>query len=276
MTKSVRERLRADAPLASISTSASPGVKGKQQAREQVTALAPVLAGLQEQLFANGQTGSSQRVLLVLQAMDAGGKDGAVKHVVGLVNPAGTHIASFAAPTARELAHDFLWRIKQQLPAPGKLGVFNRSHYEDVLIAKVHQLVPDKQLEARYGRINTWEAALVDQGVVLVKVFLHLSYDEQKARLLARLDDPTKHWKVGSADVAERARWDDYQAAYADVLARCNPDSAPWYVIPADHKWYRDWALTNLLVETLTDLNLTWPEPDGVDIAVQRKQLLTT
>ena len=130
--------------------------------------------------------------------------------------------------------------------------------------------------DARYGRINTWEAALVDQGVVLVKVFLHLSYEEQKARLLARLDDPTKHWKVGSADVAERARWDDYQAAYADVLGRCNPDSAPWYVIPADHKWYRDWALTNLLVETLTDLHLTWPEPDGVDIAVQRKQLLTT
>ena len=276
MTRSVRARLRAGAPLAGISPSSSPGVKREKQALEQTAALATTLADLQEQLFANGKTGSTQRLLLVLQSMDAGGKDGAVKHVVGQMNPAGLSIVSFGAPTKAELKHDFLWRIQQQVPAPGLVGVFNRSHYEDVLIVKVHQLVAADELESRYDRINAWEAELGEQGVALVKVFLHLSYDEQKARLLARLDDTTKHWKVGPADVTERARWHDYQAAYAAALERCNPDSAPWYVVPADHKWYRDWAITQLLVETLTDLHLTWPEPEGLDLAAIRSQLLAT
>ena len=276
MTASVRDLLRVTGPLAGLSTDATPGVDGKKRAREQAEALAPTLATLQEQLFACGKTGSPTRVLLVLQSMDAGGKDGAVKHVVGQVNPAGTTITSFGKPTKDELAHDFLWRIDQHVPVAGQIGVFNRSHYEDVLIVKVHDLVPAEELASRYDRINAWEAALGKQGVVLVKVLLHLSYDEQRARLLERLDDPTKHWKVNAGDIVERARWSDYQAAYAAVLERCNPDSAPWYAIPADHKWYRDWALTSLLVEILQDLHLAWPEPEGLDVAAQRAALEAT
>ena len=250
-----------------------PGVKDKAAAGEQVLAMAPELADLQERLFATGKLGDRRRVLLVLQSMDAGGKDGTVKHVVGLVNPAGVTIRSFGAPTKEELAHDFLWRMDRALPAPGQLGVFNRSQYEDVLIARVHDLVPRSVWSRRYGRINTWEKRLAASGCTVVKVFLHISPGEQRERLLDRLDDPSKHWKVGPADIPERHRWDDYQAAYLAALERCSTDVAPWYVVPADRKWYRNWAVTRLLLLTLRELDLQWPEPSGLDLDAMRREL---
>ena len=266
---SVRELLRWDGTLPDPRD--NPGVKGKAQARKDLTTIAPQLADLQERLFANGKVGGRRSVLLVLQGMDASGKDGTVKHVVGAVNPAGCRITSFGKPTPEELSHDFLWRITNALPGPGQLGVFNRSHYEDVLVVRVHDLVPRSVWSRRYARINAWEKRVSAKGTQIVKVFLHLSKDEQRERLLARLDDPTKHWKVGTADIPERERWDDYQAAYLAALTRCS--SVPWYVVPADRKWYRDWAVSNLLLETLTDLHLEWPTPDGVDLRAMRKQL---
>ena len=271
MTTSVRNRLRWNGVLPDPRD--TPGVKGKAKARKEIADLGPQLADLQERLFANGHVGGQQRLLLLLQGMDASGKDGTVKHVVGQVNPAGCRITSFGAPTKAELAHDFLWRIGNALPAAGQLGVFNRSHYEDVLIVRVHDLVPRAVWSRRYARINTWEKRLVADGTTLVKVFLHLSKEEQERRLLERLDDPTKHWKVGSADLPERERWDDYQEAYLAALTRCSTDVAPWYVVPADRKWYRDWAISQLLLETLTDLDLSWPVRDDLDLQAMRDQL---
>ncbi|MGB8651872.1 MAG: PPK2 family polyphosphate kinase [Mycobacteriales bacterium] len=250
------------------------GDKGKAKARRQVAEMAPELAQLQEQLFANGKLGGRQSLLLVLQGRDASGKDGTVKHVVGQVNPAGVRITSFGKPTKEELAHDFLWRITQALPRPGELGVFNRSHYEDVLVVRVHDLVPRAVWSRRYARINAWEKRLVAAGTPVVKVLLHLSPDEQKQRLLARLQDPTKHWKVGTADLPERRLWPAYDEAYRAVLERTSTDVAPWYVVPADRKWYRDWAVSSLLLESLRDLHLTWPTPEGMDLAAMEQQLL--
>lgn len=248
----------------------------KRRAADEIAELAPELSELQERLWAHGRTGDSRRLLIVLQGMDTSGKGGAVKHVVGLVDPAGIRIASFGAPTAEERAHDFLWRIDKALPPAGAFGVFDRSHYEDVLIVRVHDLVPEAEWETRYDRINAWEAGLVEQGFVLLKVMLHMSPDEQKERLLARLDDPTKHWKVNPADVVERRSWPAYEQAYEVVLERCSPPSAPWYVLPADRKWYRNWALTHLVLGTLRDLHLDWPTPDGVDLDQVRRDLLAT
>ena len=253
----------------------TPGFSGgKAKARKAVAELAPEMAELQEKLFANGKLGGRARVLLVLQGMDASGKDGTVKHVVGQVNPGGVRITSFGKPTKEELAHDFLWRITNALPAAGQIGVFNRSQYEDVLIVRVHDLVPRSVWSRRYARINAWEKRLAAAGTTIVKVFLHLSPEEQKERLLARLEDPTKHWKVGTADIPERHLWDAYQEAYAAALERCSTDVAPWYVVPADRKWYRDWAVGTLLHQALTDLDLPWPVPEGVDLAAMKKELL--
>ena len=270
----VRAPLRWDGVLPD--PSASPGVKGKSEARRQVAAVAEELAALQEKLFANGKLGAPERVLLLLQGMDASGKDGTVKHVVGLVNPGGCRITGFGKPTKDELAHDFLWRITNALPGPGQLGVFNRSQYEDVLVVRVNELVPRAVWSRRYARINAWEKKLAASGTTLIKVFLHLSADEQKERLLARIDDPTKHWKVGAHDNEVRARWDDYQAAYLDVLNRCSTDVAPWYVVPADRKWYRDWAVTQLLLDSVRGLAQGWPTPPDVDLALLKKQLRAT
>jgi PPK2 family polyphosphate:nucleotide phosphotransferase len=268
--KRVAERLRVPAEgfsLADVDPRSTPGAKGgKRKAAAQVAAAADELADLQERLWARGRTGSRQRVLLVLQGMDTSGKGGAVKHVVGLVNPAGVRITGFGAPTEEERAHDFLWRIEKALPPPGALGVFDRSHYEDVLVVRVHDLVPRAEWEQRYERINAWEAQLAEDGVVLLKVMLHISPDEQRERLLARLDDPTKHWKVNPGDVVERRSWAAYQEAYQAVLERCSPPQAPWYVVPADRKWYRNWALTGLLLHTLRGLDLQWPEPAELDL----------
>lgn len=268
----VRELLTFDGTLPDARV--TPGVKGKDKARKELAALAPELADLQERLFANGQLGDKRKVLLVLQGMDASGKDGTVKHVVGQVNPAGCRITSFAEPTKEELSHDFLWRITNALPDPGQIGVFNRSHYEEVLIVRVHDLVPRTVWGRRYARINAFEKRVAASGGSLVKVFLHISPEEQKQRLLERVEDPAKHWKVGTADIPERHRWDEYQAAYLDALTRCSSDIAPWYVVPADRKWYRNWAISNLMVETLRSLDLGWPVPAGINLKGMKKELL--
>jgi PPK2 family polyphosphate:nucleotide phosphotransferase len=224
-------------------------------------------------LYAEGKAGGTRRVVLLLQGTDTSGKDGAVKHVVGLVNPAGVKITSFGKPSKAELRHDFLWRVTNALPAAGYLGVFNRSQYEDVLIVRVHDLVPKTEWEKRYDLINAWEAEQVAAGVTFVKVFLHISREEQRQRLLARLADIRKHWKVNPADIDERAKWEDYREAYAALLQRCSTEAAPWYVVPADRKWYRNWAVGHLLLETLEELNPRWPERPELDIAGMQKAL---
>jgi PPK2 family polyphosphate:nucleotide phosphotransferase len=260
--------------LSALDTRATPGFDGDKAAgRASLAALSPRLSDLQERLHAEGVSGGSRRLLLILQGMDTSGKGGVIRHVVGQVDPQGCAITSFKAPTREELAHDFLWRIRRRLPGPGKLGVFDRSHYEDVLIVRVHNLVPRTTWMRRYAAINRFEARLADDDVRVVKVFLHISKEEQRQRLLARLDDPTKLWKFNPHDVDERASWADYQEAYAAALERCNGDLAPWYRVPADRKWYRDWAVANLLVEHLEDMKLTWPKPD-FDSEEQRARLL--
>jgi PPK2 family polyphosphate:nucleotide phosphotransferase len=211
-------------------------------------------------------------VLLVLQAMDCGGKDGTVKKVAGAMNPQGLHIVSFGKPTEEERAHDFLWRIRNALPVPGYVGVFNRSHYEDVLIVRVHDLVPRAVWFARYEQINQFERELVEDGTTIVKVMLHISYEEQRQRLLARLDDPTKHWKYNRSDVDEREYWPAYQEAYAEALTRCSTAYAPWHVVPADRKWYRDWAVATLLREALADLDLRYPTGD-FDVETEKQRI---
>jgi PPK2 family polyphosphate:nucleotide phosphotransferase len=260
--------------LSALDTRATPGFDGDKAAgKAELDALGPRLSDLQERLHAEGVSGGRRSLLLVLQGMDTSGKGGVVRHVIGQVDPQGCEIASFKAPTREELAHDFLWRIRRRLPGPGRLGVFDRSHYEDVLVVRVHGLVPRSTWSRRYAAINRFEARLVTDQIRVVKVFLHTSKEEQRQRLLARLDDPTKHWKFNPRDVDERAFWGDYQEAYAAALERCNSDAAPWYRVPADRKWYRNWAVASLLVEQLEDMKLTWPKADfGVE--EQRARLL--
>jgi PPK2 family polyphosphate:nucleotide phosphotransferase len=191
------------------------------------------------------------------------------------MNPLGLSIVAFGPPTEEELAHDFLWRIQRAVPEPGYVGVFNRSHYEDVLVARVRSLVPKRVWQARYEKINEFEASLIDDGVTLIKVMLHISYDEQHQRLMDRLDDPTKHWKFNPGDVDERAHWAEYQTAYAEALRRCGTDHAPWYVVPADRKWYRNWAVANLVLAALQGLDLAYPSVP-FDIDEQRARLAET
>jgi PPK2 family polyphosphate:nucleotide phosphotransferase len=260
--------------LSALDTRATPGFDGDKAAgKAELAALGPRLSDLQERLHAEGVTGGRRSLLLILQGMDTSGKGGVIRHVIGQVDPQGCAIASFKAPTKEELAHDFLWRIRKRLPVPGKLGVLDRSHYEDVLVVRVHGLVPRSTWSRRYPAINRFEARLVTDQIRVVKVFLHISKEEQRQRLLARLDDPTKLWKFNPRDVDERAYWDDYQEAYAAALERCNSDAAPWYRVPADRKWYRNWAVASLLVEQLEDMKLTWPKPD-FDVEEQRPRLL--
>jgi PPK2 family polyphosphate:nucleotide phosphotransferase len=204
--------------------------------------------------------------------MDTSGKGGVIEHVAGLVNPQGLHIAAFKRPTQEELRHDFLWRIRKQLPAPGRIGVFDRSHYEDVLVVRVDGLVREPVWRDRYRIINEFEAEVAARGTTIVKCMLHISPEEQAERLLARLDDPNKRWKYNPGDLDARAKWPAYQQAYTDALRECDSDAAPWYVIPADRKWYRDWAVTSLLVETLSELNPTFPVAT-IDVDVERARL---
>lgn len=262
--------------LSSLDTSATPGYpgRGKQDAPALTQALGPVLSDLQEQLFANGRSTpeSAPRVLVVLQGMDTSGKGGVVRHVMGLVDPQGIALTSFKVPTPIERRHNYLWRIRRALPGPGMIGVFDRSQYEDVLVVRVENLVPPDVWGRRYDEINAFEAKVAASGTRIVKCFLNVSADEQKERLAARLDDPTKYWKYNPGDVDVRAKWPDYQEAYAAVLEKCNTEVAPWYVVPADRKWYRNWAVAELLRETMAGMGLDWPAAE-FDVAVERERV---
>ncbi len=259
--------------LRTIPTDATPGFDGdKTQGEKALAKLGPGLADLQERLFAARGTDQARSVLLVLQGMDTSGKGGVLRHTVGLIDPQGVRITSFKAPTKEELAHDFLWRIEKALPARGYVGVFDRSHYEDVLIARVRQLAAPEEIERRYDAINAFEADLVGQGTVLIKCMLHISAETQKERLLARLDDPTKHWKYNPGDLDERALWPAYREAYQIALERTNTEVAPWHVIPSDRKWFRNLAIGLLLHEALAELGLGWPAAD-FDVEVEKQRL---
>ncbi len=267
---------QAPVDLAAMDPAAVPEAPGGKAVAKQAQAeQAPLLADLQERLFADGRSGGHRSVLLVLQGMDTSGKGGTVRHVLGQVDPQGCAIRSFGAPTEEEKQHHFLWRIEQALPSAGRIGVFDRSHYEDVGVVRVHGLVPDDTIEGRYDEINDFEARVVAGGTRVVKCFLHISREESKQRLLARLDDSAKHWKYNPRDVDERARWDDYLAVYSTALERCNTDIAPWYVVPADRKWYRNWAVTTLLIEQLQEMSLVWPAAD-FDVETERQRVLAS
>ncbi|MFJ2257154.1 PPK2 family polyphosphate kinase [Streptomyces sp. NPDC087844] len=262
--------------LSSYDASATPGgataPRSKADGRAARTRMAEPLAGLQERLWAASTAGDHRRVLLVLQGMDTSGKGGTVKHVIGLFNPVGCRVRGFKAPTPEELEHDFLWRIRRQLPLHGELGIFDRSYYEDVLVGRVRELAPRTEIESRYDRINDFERALADDGTTIVKCFLHISFEEQRLRLLRRLADPDKHWKFSPSDIDDRTLWPAYQEAYEIALERCSSDAAPWYLIPADRKWYRNWAISRLLLEHLTALDPQYPKPD-IDVEACRKRL---
>jgi PPK2 family polyphosphate:nucleotide phosphotransferase len=237
----------------------TPGFDGDKEAgRALVQKLNTRLEELQEALFARAE----HRLLVVLQAMDAGGKDGTIRSVFDGVNPQGVKVTCFKQPTATELAHDFLWRVHPHTPARGEIAIWNRSHYEDVLITRVHELCDERCWRARYEHIAAFEAMLAGEGTTIRKFFLHISKDEQRQRLQERIDDPKKWWKWSSRDLAERARWDDYQQAYEDALAATSTKQAPWFVIPADRNWFRDLAVSEILVETLSALDLRLPEGD--------------
>lgn len=260
--------------LAAYDTRATPGFDGgKAEGKAALDALDPHLTELQERLFAEGRTGGSRRVLVVLQGMDTAGKGGVMRNAVALFDPQGVHIKAFGKPTEEELAHDFLWRIHRELPEAGRIGIFDRSHYEDVLIGRVRELAPPEEIERRYDAINEFEAELVESGTTVLKCMLHISADEQKERLLARLDDPTKHWKFNPADIEERVYWSSYQESYEIAIERTNTEVAPWLVVPSDRKWYRNWAMGKLLLETLEELELAWPEAD-FDVEEQRRRLV--
>jgi len=229
----------------------------KQQARAETEILNQKLQRLQEVLYAEHK----QKILILLQGMDTSGKDGAVRHVFERVNPQGVRVANFKEPAPEELDHDFLWRIHKQVPASGEIVIFNRSHYEEVLIVRVHELVPRQVWKKRYDQINDFESLLVETGTTLLKCYLHIDKDEQKKRLQARLDDPNKHWKFRKSDLEDRKLWPEYVKAYEGVLNKTSTEAAPWYIVPANHKWYRDWVISTILVEKLEKLGMKYPQP---------------
>jgi PPK2 family polyphosphate:nucleotide phosphotransferase len=224
----------------------------------------PKLATLHELLYAE----SKRALLIVLQGMDASGKDGTIKHVMSGVNPQGCSVISFKEPSKQELAHDFLWRIHAAVPAKGTIGIFNRSQYEDVLVARVHNLAPKSVWEKRYEQINHFEDILTRNQTTILKFFLHISKKEQAGRFKDRLSDPDKNWKASPADYSERELWDDYQAAYEDAISRCSTDNAPWYVIPANHKWFRNYAVSHVIIRTLESLRMKFPKADPKALGV--------
>jgi PPK2 family polyphosphate:nucleotide phosphotransferase len=233
-------------------------IGGKEEARLEISTLNRKLEELQELLYAEHK----HKVLVILQAMDTGGKDGAIRHVFEGVNPQGTRVANFKEPTGEELDHDFLWRVHKQVPAKGEIVIFNRSHYEEVLIVRVHKLVAQEVWSKRYDQINDFEQLLVETGTTILKFYLHIDKDEQKERLEARLEDPKKHWKFRKDDLQERKLWDEYMQAYEDALSKTSTKVAPWYIVPANHKWYRDLVISKILVDTLEGLNMKFPEPE--------------
>ncbi|MCU1357551.1 MAG: UDP-galactose-lipid carrier transferase [Acidimicrobiales bacterium] len=254
--------------LSKVDTGSTAGAPGDKQGTKPASEkLLTDLADLQLRLWAEHQ----RSVLFVLQAMDAGGKDGTIRKVFTGVNPQGVRVASFKAPSTVEREHDFLWRVHSQVPGHGEIGVFNRSHYEDVLIARVDEIVPAEVWKRRYRHIRNFEQNLTDAGTTVVKVFLHISKEEQKKRFQARLDDKTKRWKFSAGDLAVRAKWDAYQEAFADALEKTSTADEPWYIVPADRKWYRDWAVLNILVETLRSMDPEYPaeEPGLAHIVIE-------
>ena len=259
--------------LRAIDPASTPGFTGDKAAGKQALAeLGDELADLQERLFAEGTTGSRRRLLLVLQGMDTSGKGGVLRHTVGLIDPQGVRITSFKAPSEEERRHHFLWRVKRALPQPGHVGVFDRSHYEDVLIVKVHDLADARTVESRYDQINEFEAELAADGVVIVKCMLHISPAKQHERLAERLANPEKHWKYNPGDIDERRHWPDYRAAYETALERTNTEIAPWHVIPSDRKWFRNLAVGQLLLDALRGMNPQWPTAD-FDVDTERERL---
>ncbi len=270
---SVRDQLRAKPgeggrlSLSDLDAEETDGLSEKRALKKLPKQTARLL-DLQSRLFAE----QKQSLLIVMQGMDTSGKDGTVKHVITGMNPQGVDIQAFKAPSAEELRHHFLWRFKRVLPTPGMITIFNRSYYEDVLVARVKSLATATTIEKRYGEINRFEQELARRKIRVVKLCLHISYDEQRRRLIERLQDPDKHWKFSANDIKERAFWDDYTAAYDIALTRCNLAASPWYVIPANNKWYRDWAVAKILIETLDEMNPQVPHPK-LDIAGLMKRL---
>ncbi|MFJ5954846.1 polyphosphate kinase 2 family protein [Paenarthrobacter sp. NPDC092416] len=256
--------------LVDVDPASTPGYSGaKADGQALLVTQDARLKELQEKLFAEGKFGSNKRLLLILQAMDTAGKGGIVSHVVGAMDPQGVQLAAFKAPTDEEKSHDFLWRIEKQAPAAGMVGVFDRSHYEDVLIHRVHGWADADELERRYAAINDFEARLAEQGTAIVKVMLNISRNEQKKRLIARLDDPSKHWKYSRTDLKERAFWGDYMDAYGAAFRKTSTEIAPWHVVPANKKWYARIAVQQLLLEALDRMALAWPKAD-FDVAAER------
>ncbi len=249
--------------LAARSTRSTDGFDGgKKAGKAALPALNRRLADLQQMLFAE----SRHKLLVVLQGMDTSGKDGTIKHVFHTINPLGVHVANFKRPTEAELDHDYLWRVHQHTPPTGHVTIFNRSHYEDVLVVRVHDLVPEEVWRRRYDHIRAFERLLVDEGTVIVKIFLHISREEQRERLQDRLDDPAKHWKFEHGDLDERKLWDDYTDAYEVAIRETSTPTAPWYVVPADRKWYRNLVISHLLIDKLEALDMSYPEPvDGIE-----------
>jgi PPK2 family polyphosphate:nucleotide phosphotransferase len=278
MSRSVRDALRvpAAADPSAIDPRGRPvGPRDKAAAATALADLASTLDARQEALYAEAAGGGSRSLLLVLQGMDTSGKGGVIQHVAGLVNPQGLSIASFKRPTPEERARHFLWRVRPKVPAPGRIGIFDRSHYEDVLIARVDALVPEDVWRGRYAEIVAFEEELVAAGTTIVKCMLHISPAEQAERLLARLDDPAKRWKYNPGDLDARASWPAYQQAYGDALRHTDSDAAPWYVIPSDRKWYRNWAVAALLAETLAEMDPQFPATD-LDVEAERAKVLAS
>jgi len=238
-----------------------------EDATEEIEHYQKRLRELQDLLYAERR----HSLLICLQAMDTGGKDGTINHVLAAMNPQGCRVAPFRQPSAEEAAHDFLWRVHRAAPGRGEVVIFNRSQYEDVLVVRVHKIVPKEVWSLRYDRINTFEKGLVEHDTHILKFYLHMSKDEQLKRFKERLDDSTKQWKISEADYKERRFWDDYMAAYEDALSRCSTEHAPWFVIPADHKWFRNLAVARIVVEHLEGLKLNYPKPT-VDIEQIRRE----
>ncbi|WP_247826719.1 PPK2 family polyphosphate kinase [Arthrobacter antioxidans] len=262
-----------DFSLGAVDPRSTPGFDGgKKQGAEALAAGADTLASLQEKLFAESRAGSEIAVLLILQGMDTSGKGGVVRHVVGQVHPQGVQHYAFKAPTEQEQRHSFLWRVRRQLPAPGMIGVFDRSHYEDVLIHRVRALSPAAEVEKRYGAISKFEDQVVGAGTRVLKVMLHISQDEQKARLADRLERKDKFWKYSPDDIEDRANWQQYQDAYQVAVERTSTPDTPWYVVPADRKWYARLAVQHLLTATLEDMQLSWPRA-SFDVAAEQERL---
>ena len=271
----IEELLRVgdDFRLADVDCDGTPGFDGgKSKGQKALAEHAGELGEWQEKLYAESKGGGNRAVLLVVQGMDTSGKGGIMRHVVSQIDPEGIRATAFKAPTPEEREHDFLWRIRNALPGPGKIGVFDRSHYEDVLVVRVHDLVPESEWRMRYPQINTFEHDVVASGTRIIKVMTHISKDEQKVRLRERLERPDKHYKYNPGDVDERLHWDDYMEAYQVALTRTSTEAAPWYVVPANKKWYARYAVQQLLLHALSEMNPTWPVMD-FDVAAELARL---